>query len=373
MTAEKKRIDHDKFHVSTANALLGSLVHKHTKIWLSMGDLESKVLRNSLDRIAVDSPVFIAGLTRSGSTILLELFAQFAETCTHQYRDFPPVFTPFWWNWLVDRSLRQEVLPTERAHANRIQVTPESPEAFEEPIWMAFFPGLHDPAASNILDGKQRYPAFERFYDDHIRKLLMVRKASRYVSKGNYNISRLQYLQSIYPDARFVIPIRGPSAHVASLMKQHSLYRKASDNNTHARNHLRWAGHFEFGLDRSPINMGDSKCISEILQFWKDGHELRGWARYWSHIYGAVADQLETNPQLKEATIVVRYEDFCRSPAEMVRAILTHTDFQVHSSVVDAFSEKISLPTYYTWPYSDNDLAILREETSLTALRLGYS
>jgi len=366
MTEEERSKDQKAFIVAPLDAMLGALIHKNPGYWVSMGDLESRLLRRRIDQTPIDRPVFISGLARWGTTILLELFSQLESVCTHQYRDFPPVFTPYCWNWLVDRTLRQTAVPTERAHGDRIEVTPESPEAFEEPVWMAFFPNIHDPHSSNLLDTQTSNPEFERFYRDHIRKLLIVRKASRYVSKGNYNISRLQYLRKTFPDARFVIPVRDPVTHIASMMKQHSLFRRATQGNPKARNHLRWVGHYEFGQDRVPINMGDTTRIEEILGLWEDGEEIRGWARYWNHIYGAVAQQLDHDSRLRETTIVIPYEEFCHSPVETVRNILRHTDFHNQQSRTEQFCAGVSLPSYYTWPFSDKDLEIIHEETSET-------
>ena len=33
----------------------------------------------------------------------------------------------------------------ERAHGDRLMITPSSPEAMEEPIWMHFFDNAHNP------------------------------------------------------------------------------------------------------------------------------------------------------------------------------------------------------------------------------------
>src|SRR5690606_3297213 len=101
------------------------------------------MLRERLDPLPADRPVYVSGLARSGSTILLELLARHPELVTHRYRDFPLVLTPHAWNWFVDRAGRADHVAKERAHRDRIKVTPESPEAFEEVLWMAFFPQLH--------------------------------------------------------------------------------------------------------------------------------------------------------------------------------------------------------------------------------------
>ena len=72
-------------------------------------------------------------------------------------------------------------------------VTAEKSEALEEVLWMAFFPQLHDPAVSNVLDGRVQHPEFESFFADHMRKLILARDGQRYVSKNNYNVTRLGY------------------------------------------------------------------------------------------------------------------------------------------------------------------------------------
>ena len=59
---------------------------------------------------------------------------------------------------------------------------------------MAFFPDLHDPSGSAVLDSRTSHPEFEAFYADHIRKLIQVRAGRRYLSKGNYNVTRAEYL-----------------------------------------------------------------------------------------------------------------------------------------------------------------------------------
>src|SRR5690606_13322516 len=123
---------------------LGGLVERWPRLWTRLGNWETRLLEERITGVEVRRPIYIAGLARSGSTILLELLACHPETVTHRYRDFPLVATPWAWNWFLDRAGAREQVARERAHRDRIAVTPESPEAFEEVIWMAFFPGLHD-------------------------------------------------------------------------------------------------------------------------------------------------------------------------------------------------------------------------------------
>ena len=362
----------DGFQVSGMNALVSALVHRYPRLWIRIGEAESRELSEAIAGVPVREPIYIAGLARAGSTILLELVAAAEGVVTHRYRDFPPVFIPYWWNRFVDKAQNRTLEATERPHGDRIRITPESPEAMEEPLWMAFFPSAHDPAVSHSLGDRHDHPEFERFYRDHIRKLLLVRGGTRYASKGNYNVTRLEYLLRIFPDARFVIPVREPASHIASLLRQHERFSKACTGNPRGLAHLRQVGHFEFGLDRRPINTGDGARTAEVVRLWRDGDELRGWARYWSQVYGYVAERLQANERLSEAALVVRYEDLCGSSETLVRKVLSHCRLAASEPVIEAFSRRLSPPDYYKSEFSDEELAVIRQETEATAARFGY-
>ena len=54
---------------------LGSFIERTAGFWQKLGDLESSAHRDALDAVAIDRPLYVAGVARSGSTILLELLA----------------------------------------------------------------------------------------------------------------------------------------------------------------------------------------------------------------------------------------------------------------------------------------------------------
>ena len=160
-----------------------------------------------------------------------------------------------------------------------------------------------------------------------------VRGRRRYVAKGNYNVTRIGYLAKLFPDARFVIPVRDPVWHIASLMKQHRLFLDGQRDNPAARRHLRRVGHFEFGEDRRPIRIGDGATTAEIVALWQAGEEVRGWARYWAQIHHHIADLMERRRDLRPAIRIVRYEDLCASPQATLRAVLDHCALPARESV----------------------------------------
>jgi len=54
---------------------LGGFVERTGGFWRWLGDLESRVFAADLAEIAIDRPIYVTGLARAGTTILLELLA----------------------------------------------------------------------------------------------------------------------------------------------------------------------------------------------------------------------------------------------------------------------------------------------------------
>ncbi len=349
---------------------LGGHMERHPNFWIKLGNVESRLLRDDLDKIRIEAPIYIAGLARSGSTFLLEALAGHEDTVTHRYKDFPPVFTPFWWNRFLGFMPKKDVTPAERAHKDGIKITEDSPEAFEEALWMAFFPKLHDPGTSAMLGRDHADAAFESFYKDHIKKLLAVRHGKRYLSKGNYNLTRLAFLQTMFEDARFVLPIRAPAWHIASLIKQHRLFKDGLAGNRKALDHMRRVGHFEFGPDRRPINANDDQTILAIQALWERGAEVEGQARYWAHLHGRIADQLEQDKKLREAVLVVGYEDLCAEPLSMIRRLFDHCRLSIDDDQVEKLAARVQFPAYYQPKFSDAERGMIDEITGPVAERL---
>ncbi|HEX6013467.1 MAG TPA: sulfotransferase [Geminicoccaceae bacterium] len=351
---------------------LGGFIDHTAGFWQKLGELESSAHRAELDAITIDRPVYVAGLARSGSTILLELLAGRPGVATHRYRDFPPLYTPLFWNRAFAHVYRSDTAPAERAHKDRILVTPDSPEAMEEVLWMRFFPAAHDTHASQVLDARTSNPSFERFYHDHVKKILLVRQGQRYLSKGNYNLTRFAYLLKLFPDARFIVPVRDPRWHVASLMKQHRLFAEEERRDPRILKHMQRAGHFEFGLDRRVVNVGDARMAEGIAALWQDGQEVRGWARYWAMLYGFLVTQRELDPSVRRASLFVRYEDLCDRPEATLDAAFAHAGLELGPAERAAMAARLSQPTYYRLGFTPQEDKAIAEETAAVGAALGY-
>lgn len=328
------------------------------ELWLRLAELESFFVRDETEQLKVDRPIYIASLPRSGTSIVTEMLARHADLTCHRYSDFPNVWTPYWRNYLLQKTRRQAPELQERAHRDRIKVNHDSPEAVEEVLWMHFFPSLHDASVNNVLNGQLSNSKFEQFYQQHILKLLAVRKAKRYLAKGNYNISRIRYILALNPDAKFLIPVRDPVDQIASLAKQHALFSLASQDDSRIPLQMAMSGHFEFGPRRTPVNFGKLESTQAIIECWQQGRETEGWARYWAESYQHIYDQLEQFPEVRKACLLFRYEDLCTDSGRMIDTILEHCELPENGfeTIREEYSKRLSLPNYYQLDFSPDEL-----------------
>jgi len=368
----KKEKHQNEMPVEIWSAVFSGFIKNNRKLWVRLGRFETVYLNDRLRDIDIAAPIYICGLARSGSTIILEFFVNHEMTASHCYKDFPPVYTPYWWNRYLDCVPKKKEVLSERAHKDRILVTSDSPEAMEEILWMTFFPDSLGSKRSSVLNESVENPVFESFYRNHIKKILLIRGGKRYVAKGNYNITRIPYILKIFPDARFVVPIREPHAHIASLLKQHRLFCDAENRNPKVLEHMRCTGHFEFGLDRRPINTGNYNQTAKTIRLWEGGKDAHGYAEQWRSAYGFLADLLEKNDTLREAITVVKYEELCADTQNVLTNLFERTDLPDDGETINAYSEKISAPTYYQPDLTEEEKSVIRYETAEVAARFGY-
>ena len=341
-------------------------------LWYRLGKLESAALSDELEQVAIQKPVYVSGLARSGTTIVTEMLEKHPDLTSHRYSDFPNIWTPYWRNYLLQKTRREMPVRRERAHQDRIKVSNDSPEAVEEVLWMYFFPQCHAEAEPNTLDRQVSNPQFEDFYRDHIRKLLMVRKSRRYLAKGNYNLGRFLYILNLFPDARFLIPWRNPVNHIASLIKQHRFFLRADASDRRVSKQMALSGHFEFGTHRSAIHFGDDDQYRAITDAWSSGREVEGWALYWAQTYRHLLDQARGHADFLQSSLFFAYEDLCANPLATIDRITAHCDLdpEVFAQVRQYYCNHLSLPDYYQPEFTREEIGAIEEICEPLALQL---
>lgn len=283
-----------------------------------LADVEDRIFADRLASIEVTDPVFISGLPRSGTTILLQLLYRTGHFATHTYRDMPFVLCPLLWNQFsanfeADSEIR------ERAHGDGIKVSARSPEAFEEILWKRFWPGQY--AADRIVPWEPgaENREFRQFFERHAKKIIALhetrgRTQLRYLSKNNVNIARLAARPGLLSDGILLLPFREPLQHAASMLSQHQRFIHIHKEDRFARRYMEAVGHHDFGLDLRPIDFGG----------WITGEEdpetLDFWLAYWCAAYQFVLEN--PGPRLH----LVPYDRLTMEPARVLAIIARAID-----------------------------------------------
>jgi len=249
-----------------------------------MFDVEKSIFLKKDDNFD-DDHVFVTGLARSGTTILLNAIYQSNKFASLTYDDMPFILAPNLWGKINRKSTHSEA--KERAHGDGVRVSSNSPEAFEEVFWKTF--------TDNSIIRKELFIKF-------ISLILKKNNKTRYLSKNNQNIRRLDLISEIFPRSIVLIPFRDPLQHAFSLYSQHMKFVKEQNKDSFIRNYMNWIGHSEFGLDYRMIHPSN-------LQY-PDEKEFNHWLEQWYLTYKTV---LELSVKYEEFYLI-GYESLCSNP-----------------------------------------------------------
>ena len=298
-------------------------VHQHAGLFRLLGTLETLMLGQRVPR--VESPIFICGLARSGTTVTLEMLHGHPDTASFRYLDMAQPYLPFTWNLLWKRCLKQRVaFQVERPHGDGLMMAPGLPEAVEEIFWHRRFRASHDERYSSILDMTASDAGFNRFYLGQIGKLLLARGKSRYLAKANYHVTRLAYLNGLFKSPRILIMVRHPFRHALSYLKQQDRLSRLYRRDARWWQAAEMLGHYEFGDKVQFINPDDIRTVRKIRALWDRGRRVEAFAYYWDLVYGHVYQTVADTCGLSEACLFVRYEDLCRDSGLWIDRILDH-------------------------------------------------
>ncbi len=270
--------------VSSLDRFLHRLAFSQIPMQKQLSGLEDRLFAHRIpDRL--DRPVFITSLARAGTTLFLELVSALPDFATHTYRQMPFLLSPLLWQRFAG-SLQRASVAKERAHADGMEIGFDSPEAFEEVLWAAFWQSHYKSDRIEPWSSDDRDNAFEEFFRAHLRKITALggTESARYVSKNNANIARLDLLTTMFPDAIVIVPIRNPVAHVQSLRRQHRRFLQLHSQDRFARDYMSWLGHFEFGASLRPINFND--WLDDLAAV--DPEDGAFWLTYWVNAFETV-------------------------------------------------------------------------------------
>jgi hypothetical protein len=132
----------------------------------------------------------------------------------------------------------------------------------------------------------------------------------QYLSKNN-GISRLQHLPGMFPGCLFVVPLREPSAHAASLHREHGNFAQLYAEDAFAKRYMRDIGHFEFGALHRHIAFDRSFIAGR--EPWHPDYSLA----YWITCFETIADHADR-------LYMIRQDDLRSRPSPTMTTLVKH-------------------------------------------------
>lgn len=298
---------------------------KPTQILSAASALNNTTARGSVIDPAAGA-VYVCGLARSGTTMLLRVLAELDDFRSLTYRHMPFVLAPNLWR-KISRHVSRETVATERAHGDGIWVDVDSPEGFEEVFWRTFGTSTSNPAC---LGCESPTPSVLAAFADY-RALIAnpshpapgeIPKQRRYLSKNNNNLMRLQSLCQD-PQSTALLAFRHPVATARSLYRQHQRFREAQQEDPFTRRYMAWLGHHEFGLDHRPF------CFAKpLMDASLHPDDPNYWLDYWNAVYQHVLCLQNVRFHL------VDHDTLRRHPQPMLRTMLAILGVQADAATL---------------------------------------
>lgn len=262
-------------------------------------DVERAIYRPREADVTYSPHVFVTGLARAGTTILMRLIYGSGEFRSLTYRDMPFVLAPNVWHQICSLSQRH-MAPVERSHGDGILIDFDSPEALEEVFWRAKCGA--DYIRRDRLVPMTVGPEVLSDFRHYIALLLARSPGKRYLSKNNNNLLRLAGLADCFPNASIIIPFREPIQHASSLMRQHVRFQDRQSGDRFEKRYMTWLVHHEFGHDHRPFVFDDSRVAQGA-----GTQSLAYWLRLWIDVYEYIA------ANVPERGILLSYDRLCEN------------------------------------------------------------
>ena len=260
---------------TSVDKIFHNFIFSSKLIQKSLYEIQSMLFKNE-QNLEKKNHIFITGMPRSGSTVLLYYLYQSELFASLTYRDMPFVISP-----KLNFFNKKKIEKKERLHKDGLRFDLDTPEALDN----VFF---------NLFNDKEINLELENY----ILSVLTKYKKKRYLSKNNNIFQKLDLILNILNEAIIIVPFRKPSNQSSSLLKQNLNFIKLHEKDKFSLKYMNDLGHFEFGKNHipwfKPKNFNDTININ----YW-----LEQWLMYYSFIY----EKYKSNNQF----LFICHEKFC--------------------------------------------------------------
>lgn len=262
-------------------------------------DIEQAVYRPDSTLTTDQKHIFIAGLARAGTTLLMRRFYATGSFISLTYRSMPFVLMPNLWIRLWSFSRRDSV-KRERAHRDGLLIDYDSPEALEEVFWRTFAGA--DYIREDCLVSMTADDELIARFRSYIASLLArseEKESKRYLSKNNNNILRLPAIRAAFPNALIIVPFRDPVQQADSLLSVHRRFVEMQQQDPFVAEYMGWLVHREFGSEHRPFRFGDDRADRT------DTEDLNYWLELWVNTYSWL------HSHAPQSVLFLSYESLC--------------------------------------------------------------
>ena len=307
---------------SNLDKILHSIVLNSDFISELLFDLEYKLFSDR--EVQNDKHVFITGLARSGTTILMRALHNSNLFSSLTYTDMPFVLAPNLWQ-SITKFNRKHIKKHERSHGDGILVNEESPEAFEEVFWRLFLGNTYI-RGNCLLPHDIPDTVLEKF-TSYINVVCRRYDKNRYLSKNNNNILRLKSLSQHLNNSLILVPFRHPLDQAYSLLTQHKNNLNSSKFHT---NYMKWLSHFEFGDLHKRYTFSDNtrpEYDPGGINYWLDV-----WVEVYEYIYSVAMNRIE-NIKLVSYELLCQNDNHWESICHAAEIPLVPVEFRLTKKV----------------------------------------
>ena len=292
-------------HLALGNKYIPEFLH----------DIELMTFKKKIEINDLKPHIFVCGLPRSGTTILMKTLYETNEFASLTYRDMPFVVLPNIWSKISNKIKANKL--KERIHEDSISINIDSPEALEEVFWKTKLQKKYILLNKLISHEVDEFTINE--FKNYISLILLKYKKQLYLSKNNNNILRIESIIKTFPNSLILIPYRDPLQQTRSLLTQHQRFNHEQKRNKFIKQYMTYLAHHEFGLDHKPyyFNIND--------KLTSDTHSIDYWLEQWTEVYTYLSQKrfLQT-----KNVLYINYENFCNNPESIFQEIKKRTNLQ---------------------------------------------
>lgn len=247
-----------------------------------------------------DDAVYVTGLSRAGTTTMLNGLYGSGIFASATYLDMPFVLAPNLWA-AITRFTNKLPISMERKHGDDVSIGYDSPEAFEEVFWRLRLASLF-VKADHLSEHKISYQDIEAL---QIYQSLVCRryKKQRYLCKNNNHIFRFDIILRLCPSSKFLIMFRNPLEQAESLLRQH---RRFTNLDPFSKKYMYWLSHHEFGDTHLPYS------FAQEPKQYTNKNSIYYWLEIWVDVYTRVLERYIFSKNT--GALLVNYDRLCNSP-----------------------------------------------------------